>query len=58
MLLTFIVNMHGYLADMHGSFENKKSITITNDLQKILDESNCKLWVEKCNEFYNRSMKS
>ena len=36
-------------------------VTITNAFQKHLDESNCKLnkiWVGKCIEFYNRSMKS
>ena len=36
-------------------------ITITNTFQIILDESTCKpnkLWVDKGNEFYNRSMKS
>ena len=40
--------------------KDKKSITITNAFQKILDESGCKLdkvWVDKGNEFYNRSMK-
>ena len=41
--------------------KDKKGITITNDFQNILDESNHKtnnLWVEKGGEFYNRSMKS
>ena len=41
--------------------KDKKGITITNSLQKILDESNCKpnnIWVDKGTEFYNRSMKS
>ena len=41
--------------------KDKKGITITNDFQNILDESNHKtnnLWVEKGREFYNRSMKS
>ena len=36
-------------------------ITITNTFQIILDESTCKpnkIWVDKGNEFYNRSMKS
>ena len=39
----------------------KKSITITNAFQKILKESSRKpnkIWIEKGNEFYNRSMKS
>ena len=38
-----------------------KDITITNAFQKILDVSNRKpnkIWVDKGNEFYNRSMKS
>ena len=38
-----------------------KAITITNAFQKILDESKRKpnkIWVDKGNEFYNRSMKS
>ena len=38
-----------------------KVITITNAFQIILDESTRKpnkLWVDKGNEFYNRSMKS
>ena len=41
--------------------KDKKSITITNAFQKILNESNCKpnkTWVDKGSEFYNRSMKS
>ena len=39
----------------------KKSITITNAFQKILNESNRKpnkILVDKDSEFYNRSMKS
>ena len=39
----------------------QRSITITNALQKILDESNSKsnrIWVDKGSEFYNKSMKS
>ena len=42
-------------------FKDKKSITITNALQKILDESNRKpnkIWIDKRSEFYNRSIKS
>ena len=41
--------------------KGKKSITITNAFQKILDESNRKpnkIWVDEGSEFYNRSMKS
>ena len=40
--------------------KDKKGITITNAFQKILDESNCKpnkIWVDKGNKFYNKSMK-
>ena len=41
--------------------KDKKGITITNDFQKILNESNRKpnkIWVDKGSAFYNRSMKS
>ena len=41
--------------------KDKKGITITNDFQNILNESNRKpnkIWVEKGSEFYNRSIKS
>ena len=40
---------------------DKKSIIITNALQKVLYESNRKpnkIWVDKDSEFYHRSMKS
>ena len=43
------------------ALKDKKSIGITNTFQKILKESNNKsnkVWVDKGNEFYNRSMKS
>ena len=39
----------------------KKSVTITKAFQEILDESRRKpnkIWVDKGNEFCNRSMKS
>ena len=39
----------------------EKGITIANDFQQILDEHNQKpnkIWVDKGNEFYNRSVKS
>ena len=42
------------------SLKDKKEITITNALQKILDESNRKpnkIWVDKSSEFYNKSIK-
>ena len=41
--------------------KGKKSITITNAFQKIVDESNCKpnkTWEDKGSKFYNRSVKS
>ena len=41
-------------------FKDKNGITVTNAFQKILDESNRKpnkILVDKCSEFYNRSMK-
>ena len=41
--------------------KDKESITITNALPKILDESRSKpnkIWVDKGSEFYNKSMKS
>ena len=43
------------------SLKDKKGITITNAIQKILDECNCKpskIWVDKGTEFYDISMKS
>ena len=41
-------------------FEKRKGIIITNDFQKVLDESKRKqnkIWIDKHVEFYNRSMK-
>ena len=41
--------------------KDKKSITIVNAFQKVLNKADCKqnkLWVDKGSEFYNRSMKS
>ena len=49
--------MHGLLIPL----KDKKGITITNPLQKISDESNCKphkIWADKSSEFYNRLIKS
>ena len=40
---------------------DKKGITVTNDFQKILDESNHKpnkIWIDKDSYFYNRAMTS
>ena len=42
-------------------FEERKDIAITNAFQKILNEPRPqpnKIYVDKCSEFYNRSMKS
>ena len=42
------------------SLNDKKGIRIANSFQKIFDESNHKpnkIWVDKCSEFYERSMK-
>ena len=42
-----------------GYFFEKKVIKIINAFQKLLKECNCKphkTWVDKCREFYNRSM--
>ena len=41
--------------------KDKKGITITNAFKNLLDEFNHKankIWVDKDNEFYSRSMKS
>ena len=55
-----------YVIDIYCKFawvvplKDKKGVTVTNALQKILDESGRKpnkLWVNKSIEFYNRSMK-
>ena len=42
-------------------FKRQKGATITNAFQNILDKSGRKrnkIWVDKCNKFYNKSMKS
>ena len=42
-------------------YKDKKSITIINAFQKVLNDSKRKpnkIWEDKGNEFYNRSMKS
>ena len=55
------------IIDIYGKYtwnvllKVKKSITITNAFQKILNKSGRKpnkIWVDKCSEFYNRSVKS
>ena len=48
---------HAWVADL----KDKKGITITNALQKILNEFGRKgnrIWVDKGVEFYSRSMNS
>ena len=43
------------------TLKDNKVITITEAIQTFLNESSCKpnkIWVDKENEFYNRSMKS
>lgn len=46
---------------MHRFFISKKNdITVTNAFQKILNEFDGKpnkIWVNKCTEIYNKSMK-
>ena len=41
--------------------KDKKGVSIVNTFQSILKKSNRKpnkIWVDKCSEFYDRSMKS
>ena len=41
--------------------KDKKCLTITIALQKVLDDSGCELnntWVDRCSELYGISMKS
>ena len=41
--------------------KDKKGVSIVNDFQKILDDSNRKpnkIWVDKGSEFYNNSFKT
>ena len=52
-----IFNKNSWLVPLN----NRKVITIFNDLQKILDQSNRKpnkIWGDKGSEFYNTSMES
>ena len=64
--LEFEIRSRKIFHEIHQQFYyqkyiTKKGITITNAFQKILDRSNCKpnkLRVGKCNEFYNRRIKS
>ena len=56
-----------YVTDIYGKYawvvplKYKKGLTVTVARQKLLDKSNCrpnKLWINKDNKGYNRSMKS
>ena len=51
-----------FLANIHGLFlKDKKYITVTNDFQKVLVESNCKsneILDKKYNDFFSRQVKS
>ena len=52
-----IYNKYAWIIHLKG----KKDATIGNVFQKVLKKSDGKqngIWVDKCNKFYNRSMKS
>ena len=56
--LIYVIDIYSKYAWVF-SLKDKKYITITNAIQKILDDSNHKpnkIWVGKGSEFYNRSM--
>ena len=58
--LLCVINIHSKYAWVIP-LKDKKRISITNDFQKILDDSKRKpnkIWADKNSEFYNRSMKS
>ena len=58
--LLCVINIHSKYAWVIP-LKDKKRISITNDFQKILDDSKLKpnkIWADKNSEFYNRSMKS
>ena len=55
-----VINIHSKYAWVIP-LKDKKRISITNDFQKILDDSKRKpnkIWADKNSEFYNRSMES
>ena len=59
--LLCVIEIYSKYAWIIIPLKDKKSITITHTFQKILKASNRKLnkiWVDKGNGFYNRSMKS
>ena len=56
LCFTVIFSKYAWAVTLKG----KKVTTVTNAFQKLLDDSNCKskkIWMDKGNEFYNRSMK-
>ena len=58
--LLCVINIHSKYAWVIP-LKDKKRISITNDFQKILDDSKRKpnkIWADKNSEFYNRSMES
>ena len=58
--LLCVINIYGKCAWV-APIKDKKRPTVTNALQKLLHNSNCKpnkIWVDKDNKFCNRSMKS
>ena len=64
---TDLANMHLCVIDIYSKYawviplNNKKRMTASNAFPKILKDSNrkpSKIWLDKENEFYNRSMKS
>ena len=59
-ILLWIIGIYSKYARV-VRLKDKKGITITNAFRKTLDESNRKpnkIWVDKRNVFYNRTMKS
>ena len=58
--LLCVIDMYSKYAWV-AHLNDNKFITITTAFQKLLDEFNSKLkkiWVNKCSEVYNRSVKS
>ena len=58
-ILLYLIEIYSKYAWVLTS-KNKKGIAITEAFQKILDELKRKpnkIWVDKCSEFYKRSMK-
>ena len=58
--LLCVIDIYSKYAWLVPLSKDKKGVTITNALQKNLDESNQKpnkIWVDEGSEFYNRSVK-